>query len=95
MAWSVRLQDENGKPVAPEDAGIDFDFLSVGLGKLLTYIDPYGDTVFNHLQMADFLAEWKRLQPRNEVERCQWDLVTSMAERCADEAHIYLKFVGD
>ena len=59
MAWSVRLQDEGGAPVVPHDAGIDFSTIPGDCDfKLLRYIDPYGDTVFNRIQMEDFLTDW-------------------------------------
>jgi hypothetical protein len=31
--------------------------------RLVRYIDPYGDTYFNRLQMADFLADWDERYP--------------------------------
>jgi hypothetical protein len=95
MPWSVRLQDERGKPVIPEDAGIDFATIPADAGfRLLGYIDPYGDTFFNRVQMKDFLADWDRLNPSSE-QREQWKLVRNMATRCRDEAHLYLRFIGD
>jgi hypothetical protein len=95
MAWSVRLQNEHGTPVVPQDAAIesslilpDADFV------LLHYIDPYGDTIFNRVQMDDFLTDWNRVRP-TDVEREQWSLVRDMALRCRDEVHLYLWFIGD
>ena len=59
MAWDVRLQDENGKPVVPKDAGVEPKLIPLdGQYRLLHYIDPYGDTYFNRLQMSDFLLDW-------------------------------------
>lgn len=95
MSWSVRLQDERGTPVVPCDAGIEFGTVpSNGNFKLLHYIDPYGDTYFNQVQMSDFLADWDSLQPEG-VERQQWTVVRDMAVRCQNEPHLYLRFIGD
>jgi len=95
MSWSVRLQDEHGEPVIPEDAGIDLATIPAGVKfRLLGYIDPYGDTYFNQAQMRDFLADWDRLHPTGEQSE-QWKLVRNMATRCQDEVHLYLRFRGD
>lgn len=95
MPWNVRLQDEKGKPVIPKDALIEFatipdteDFA------LLRYIDAYGDTYFNTIQMHDFISDWEKLNPPDH-QREQWALVLVMAVRCRDEVHLYLKFAGD
>ncbi len=94
MTWSVRLQDERGKPVVPQDAAIEFSLIPTDTDFLLLhYIDPYGDTVFNRVQMDDFLTDWNRLRP--EGKREQWAMVRDMAVRCRDEAHLYLRFIGD
>jgi hypothetical protein len=95
MPWSVRLQDERGNPVAPQDAVIEFATISEHSGfKLLVYLDPYGDTYFNQYQMKDFLADWAKLTP-SIGQREQWQLVHEMATRCRDEAHLYVRFNGD
>lgn len=63
----------------------------------LRFIDFYGDTVFNNLQMESFLAEWRSVEQlvRSEAERQLSDAVQSLAARCAREPHTYLKFSGD
>jgi hypothetical protein len=63
----------------------------------LPYIDPYGDTTFNRLQMEPLLAEWILL-PRdglNPPDAAVLDAIERLAARCRDEVHLYLKFVGD
>jgi hypothetical protein len=63
MNVNVRLQDENGHPQNQNDIGIDFE-LPIGNGsfRLLCYIDPYGDTIFNRSQMDAFLEDWERVK---------------------------------
>jgi hypothetical protein len=82
------------------DAAGDFDgVLPEGDGSfpLLKYVDRYGDTIFNTAQMDDLLADIERLtalrlQP---VERRGLERLRVMAERCRNEPHLYLWFVGD
>jgi len=64
---------------------------------LLKYIDLYGDTTFNQLQMADFLDEWSRLYSlaTSDAERKMLRAVENLGRKCASEAHLYLKFYGD
>ncbi|MGO9711076.1 MAG: hypothetical protein ACLQBL_19605 [Polyangiaceae bacterium] len=64
---------------------------------LVNFIDWYGDTIFNRLQMSRFLAEWAMLR---EAARADGGMdlhakVAAMAERCSAEVHLYLKFRGD
>lgn len=63
----------------------------------LGFIDWYGDTVFNHLQMKPFLDEWARLKETAETaeEIALVEQVAALALRCQDEPHLYLKFYGD
>jgi len=98
MGLTVRLQDESCKPVSNEDIGVD---LSLPTGdssfRLLCYIDPYGDTIFNRLQMQSFLSEWEAIKKEAIAERDKqaWLKVKILAERCRDEVHLYLRFMGD
>ena len=64
---------------------------------LLSGIDPFGKTVFNHLQMEVFLKEWERAKDRvrddNQLEA--WEKVKHMAETCRHDRDLYLRFVGN
>ena len=50
---------------------------------LLRAIDPYGRTVFNHLQMDSFLQEWEQVRgrARDETQAEAWQKVKEMAEQ--------------
>jgi hypothetical protein len=64
----------------------------------LRFIDWYGDTIFNRLQIKEqFLPEWKRLfrQTLNEDQRTLLQNIEKMAERCLDQPRQYLEFMGD
>jgi hypothetical protein len=64
---------------------------------VLRAIDPYGKTVFNHLQMESFLAEWERVRDRarDESQKEAWQKVKQMAEACQGDRDLYLRFVGN
>ena len=64
---------------------------------MLQFIDPYGNTIFNGTQMQCFLPEWNRLIQRvTDPQESEFLLgVHSMAERCKNEPHVLLRFIGD
>jgi len=63
----------------------------------LSCIDRYGDTVFNHLQIPRFLAEWQTLEidKRDSEVVTLFDSVQRLAESLLEQRHVYLKFYGD
>ena len=71
MSLVVKLEDDLGErgdwvmlhSVVPSRDEHDFP--------LLSGIDPYGKTVFNHLQMERFLEEWQRVRDRARDESQQ------------------------
>lgn len=64
---------------------------------LLSGIDPFGKTVFNHLQMEFFLKEWEEVKDRarDESQTQAWKKVKEMAEACRQDRDLYLRFVGN
>jgi hypothetical protein len=60
-------------------------------------IDPYGDTVFNRMQIPKFLEEWMILssEASTDIERRTMDDVRALAEFCLEKPHRYLRFCGD
>jgi hypothetical protein len=67
-----------------------------GAYPLLSGIDPFGKTVFNHLQMEVFLREWEqaKVRARDESQMEAWETVKRMAESCRQDRDLYLRFVG-
>jgi hypothetical protein len=64
---------------------------------MLSLIDPYGDTIFNGLQMKVFIPEWDLLTrgvSDDEGKKTMAE-VRRLAERCSREPHHYLCFRGD
>jgi hypothetical protein len=102
MALGIELQDEHGERL---ESVVDPTNL---LGRLLppnddrsypmlASIDPYGDTVFNRVQIERFLVEWAAISTsaQSSEERSLVAAVEKMALRCHGEVHLYLKFIGD
>ena len=102
MGLRAVLESETGKPLesaddptnvlhrllpSPEDPGFRY----------LGDIDWYGDTVFNNLQAAKFLEEWRRIArgASGVEETALMAAIERMAERVAKGHHVYLKFYGD
>jgi hypothetical protein len=102
MGLSVALQDEDGRTIEvvldsknhlhrllppPDDVSYPY----------LRFIDWYGDTVFNRLQIEGFLNEWAKLKERamTEDERELILRIEKLAYDCQAEPHLYLKFIGD
>lgn len=102
MGLGIDLQDERGVVLASFIDGQNL--LSRLLPEfddetypMLSSIDPYGNTVFNCLQIRRFLAEWSRVtvKARTAEEQTLMDGIEKLARRCRDEVHLYLKFIGD
>ncbi len=97
MSLVVKLEDDLGERgewvmlhgVVPAASHADF--------LLLSGIDPFGKTVFNHLQMEVFLKEWDRAKDRvrDESQLDAWQKVKQMAETCRHDRDLYLRFVGN
>jgi hypothetical protein len=97
MSWVVKLEDDLGERgdwvmlhgVVPTREERSFPFLRG--------IDPFGKTVFNHLQMESFLEEWERVRDRatDEPQAESWQKIKEMAENCKADRDLYLRFVGN
>ena len=97
MSMVVKLEDQQGERgewamlhgVIPGHDERDFP--------VLRGVDPYGTTVFNHLQMEELIFELRRIRQKatTEEQRAFVDAIEGMAGRCKDGEGLYLKFIGD
>ena len=102
MGISTVLIDENGGELASiEDPTNVLHRLLPPAGdnrcQYISMIDWYGDTVFNYLQMEQFLREWDTLKPPTD-EAEAWRVlrgIRELAVRVRGQRHAYLKFYGD
>jgi len=103
MGLEIQLQDEWGRQIESiaDPKNLLAGLLPSGQKRdaypMLGGIDPYGDTVFNSLQIPCFLSEWANAVSdiRTEEDRALVSEIERLARRCADEVHTYLKFIGD
>jgi len=103
MSIEVLLEDERGNAVSVavfDAAGIiarSIPDLADVRCSCVRFINPYGDTVFNTLQAPVLLAEWDRLRAAFEAEGAAglWENVRELVARCADDPHLYVRFIGD
>jgi hypothetical protein len=98
----VVLQDEEGGEIGEVEANthlLDSLLPSHNDKRLqcLRFIDPYGDTIFNGLQMEQFLLEWRELakNAKSPEDAAVLTQVEHLARRCRETPHLYLKFYGD
>ena len=99
---TIRLQDVDGEKI--DEVYDPHGLIASCLPPLtdesyhcLRFIDPYGDTYFNELQIETFLAEWDRIFDKaqdKEAKRLSIE-IKSLAQRCKEEPHLYLRFLGD
>jgi hypothetical protein len=63
----------------------------------LRFVDWYGDTVFNQLQMDTFLSELARLAEAatHPEELALLAGIRALAEECQRGVHLFVKFIGD
>lgn len=63
----------------------------------LRFIDPYGDTIFNRLQIPVLIKELNRIAGTAKTKEDKQFLkeLLKLAEQCRDEPHLYLRFIGD
>jgi hypothetical protein len=95
----VVVQDERGEEVG-EGVDIPSELLlraDEQIGVCLRFVDPYGDTTFNRLQIPVVLEELHVVKegindPRG---KSMVEQVETLAVTCQTEPHLYLKFIGD
>ncbi len=98
MSWTVILTNEQREPV--EMLGTEFhsEFIENeelrSRMRLLQYLDPYGDTVFNHLQMTDLINDLHALKDMDKGHELI-DPIIELAEKCRYGTLLYLVFYGD
>lgn len=102
MGLTIALETEQGELVAKvEDRkNLLHNLLPTQEDKgfsLLSFIDWYGDTIFNRKQMEIFLSELSFLKNKgiSEEEKKILLSIEGLALKCQTELHLYLKFYGD
>ena len=65
--------------------------------KCVRFIDPYGDTTFNQLQLPVLIDEVERAlaSVSDPKAMSHGQAILKLARQASSEAHTYLKFIGD
>ncbi len=102
MGIDVTLEDENGRVL--ESLADEGDYVAKLIEfapshgpRCLAYIDEFGDTTFNRLQVPRLAQELDDI-PKDELDvptRQFLEQLSSLAEMCILQVHTYLKFSGD
>ena len=94
MGWTVVLEGEDKDQIACLSAefrtGVN---LNSETFRLLCYLDPYGDTTFNRLQVEDLLRDLALLLAM-EPNPLGGELI-ALVKRSQDDVHLYVCFYGD
>ena len=102
MGVDVTLEDENGRVL--ESLTDDGDYVAklmehatIHGTHCLAYIDEFGDTTFNRLQVPRLAQELDDIAKDDlDVPTRQFlEQLRSLAETCIEQVHTYLKFNGD
>lgn len=66
-------------------------------GCCLRFIDPYGSTVFNQVQIPALIQELRAIEPRLTEPAMRLVLrgLLALAESVRDQVHTYIRFIGD
>src|SRR4051812_8468917 len=97
MAIDVEWQDENGETLSRYDGPIIDGLLpehAPAGSCCLRFIDPYGDTTFNGLQVAVLEEELASLVNDGQFAERARSLL-AFIRLFPDRTHRYLKFIGD
>lgn len=93
MGWSIILEDENHGAISAIEVELEdllSDQLDLNQYRLLKYLDPYGNTTFNHLQINDLILDLKKIGPNEKIS-----MIIELANKCRNNLHTYLTFYGD
>jgi hypothetical protein len=99
---NVRVESERGELLAQvlDPYGLTACLL-VREGDLqsvcLRFVDPYGDAVFNQLQLPSLADELRRQRDAADdlAVREHADAILHLVESAVDKGHTYIRFVGD
>ena len=95
----LQREDERGGVLArfaPEGIPLEILELAPKQSSCVRFIDPYGDTVFNQLQIPALIEELEQMAHSStspEFRRRVGSLVGFLHESC--DVHRYVRFVGD
>ena len=97
----LQIEHDDGELIATFDSGRSIDVRVIehasAEGGCLRFIDPYGDTAFNCLQLEELLRELKLLQEGTTDAEFAVN-IQSMLDFLGPyraEVHFFVRFIGD
>ena len=102
MGIDVRIEDEQGRELAtvldPQNLVSQLLPSRQDSARVcLRFVDPYGDTTFNQLQLPDLIADLRHAvsQSSKEAVRLHGEALIQLVRWTEGKVHTYVKFVGD
>lgn len=102
MGIDLRVEDENGAEIAVlSDSKNQLSHIlstqNIDNTFCLRFIDHYGDTTFNYLQIAVLGQELEFLMNKieNSEDKLQFFKIVELLNEHKNKHHVYLKFYGD
>jgi hypothetical protein len=105
VALTIALEDESGDrhAVVFDEQDLLINLIRKAARKdaahlrLLDYVDPYGDTVFNQLQMPQISRELDDLLSSTESPEARELLssIQTLVREAQEGVHLYLRLIGD
>jgi hypothetical protein len=97
MGLTIILEGEDGRQVHALEGELyctsqdlyENDF------KILKYVDLYGNTTFNRMQLDDLIDDLSSLEIRLPMQSSFIKEVIELAKSSKERVHTYLKFYGD
>lgn len=98
---AIEKIDENGKTL--ESCSVNFADIVNLLPKsdikqilpLISYIDSYGDTYFNRLQIKDLVDEFITLETEEQFKTLKTEIEIVIEFIRSVDVHQYIRFAGD
>ena len=99
MGIDVRLETENAEPIGEplyDQSGRLASALADAKGSQISFIDPYGNTVFNQLQLPVLVKELEAVLSHVAVpSREHLSGVIELLRQGLEKPHVYARFIGD
>ncbi|MEJ0101615.1 MAG: hypothetical protein WDO19_03205 [Bacteroidota bacterium] len=98
MGLTIILEDEKGQPLQTLPKELFYEELNHTNFDdfiLLKYIDFYGDTVFNNLQLDDLLSDFEKIKTAIATPSETIQQIIDLIKESKKKVHTYIKFYGD
>ena len=98
MGFTIILENEKSEAIHRLTKEFDYRVLrTVDLSQfaVLKYLDFYGDTVFNALQLDDLVTDFEKLKAMLGDVDGRIQQIVELAETSRQQVHTYIKFYGD